>query len=165
MRPTVHVYEPAAHLHNPPRTRTFSRPFAGKWRAGAPSLAVPPPSKNPAVATAAREAALGGRPIAAVLRLTLEGCSHFDEAMAALDTSRLLAPCYVLAAGCTAGQAALLSCGAGTERSVARLSSGGVLVVTNLDPTPEETPPLPPPTGAPLGAVEAKDFVQVRVRG
>jgi hypothetical protein len=143
----------------------YRKTYQGRWRHGAPDLAVPPPHASPIAQTAARHARLGGWAAPSLLRHILEASDGFDEAVTELRAARLVAPCYILIVGCDAAQAALLTCDSGFERRVDAMRRGGALVIANLDPTDTETPPLPPPTGVGssgkmLGRVAAKDFVQ-----
>ncbi|KAL1510756.1 hypothetical protein AB1Y20_007043 [Prymnesium parvum] len=138
----------------------YRRPFSGAWEDGWPALELPPPRKNPFIAASKRHAARGAIPVALALRLALETCSSYESACSMLLSTPLLAPCYILAAGGRPGEAVLLTCGLGTARTEQHIVPGGVLCVTNLDPSPEETPSLPEPTCGTFGSVEAKDFIQ-----
>lgn len=94
----------------------------------------------------ATTALLGGWPIVFLARHLLETCSTYDAALQALagvapstptgwtlGGARLLAPCYVMLVGASAGEGSLLTCDRGLRKYVQQLGDDGVLAVANCD--------------------------------
>ena len=142
----------------------YRRPFKAKWdEEGEPVFDLPPLSRTRPLLAAVRHAVSGGWLVATLLRHLVETASDYEEARKLLLDARLVAPCYVVLAGASAGQAAIFTCGAGRERSEEALGGGiDALCVANVDCHGEEAsaPPLSSSSSRrEPGPAEAKDFL------
>ena len=95
----------------------------------------------------ATTALLGGWPVAFLARHLLETCNTYADALHALagvtpsaptgwargGGARLLAPCYVMLVGASAGEGSLLTCDGGRTKHLRRLGDEGVLATANCD--------------------------------
>jgi hypothetical protein len=137
----------------------FRKPYAGRWTdlpadspsntAEGTSLLEPPSGRLHSLAQlggVAATALLGGWPVAFLTRHLLETCNSYQAALRLLagvvptakagwsrGGARVIAPCYVVLIGSTAGEGALVTCEGGLRKHVRQLRESGILATANCD--------------------------------